>query len=756
MVPILNKKVRSFMYNQTIAKLLAKEDITIQHGNYNTAWFDIENRVLGLPMWKDMGKDVYDLLIGHEVGHALYTPYEGWHDSPEKLDGAPRSYINVIEDARIERFIQSDYPGLVGPFKRGYKYLLDSETFFVGLKEADWPKTKLIDKINTKAKLGNLAEVPFTEEEIVFYKRAMVTTTFDEVVQLCKDILDYTREFQNELLTNPKPEPGLERPGLKENQEPQPSMGHDDGYPEEEQEQEATASTNSDSEDGDESDDCKETNDNSSNSDDDETPSSDDDSDSNTAGGSPKKEQRDEDESITDRGNRKAERDLLDQDKRGKQPIFLSEPNQAVVDKVVIPYKELAKQRKEFVENQEGTNYINENLDYAIAKALEEFKPYIKQVRKSANFAVKEFEMRKAAFQWQRAATAKSGSLDVNQVHKYKYDEDIFARVTQLANAKNHGMMMLIDYSGSMSSTLGQVIDQLIHLVVFCKAVNIPFEVYAFTTGNHGIKGLQRDGEVEMRDVHMTQLITSSLKKKEYTEALEGLYLRKKANVNRRNYWEDDYDHRASLDEYSIAPRCEQYGSTPLNDVLVLSHRMIRDFRNKHNIDKMNLVVLSDGDSNHLHPYRDHELNQSNAASTHYGKSNLLVDRKLLKLNGTGREATHTLLKNISKRYNCQTIGFFVSNDTYDWRSKLYECGQIDPQKFNKEYRKHKCVTLQDKAGYDEFYMVKGGTALDTADDAFDVDSDASTTRIRTAFKKYSASKKNNKTLLTNFGKAVA
>ncbi|MGB1036985.1 MAG: hypothetical protein ACPGYQ_07150, partial [Candidatus Puniceispirillales bacterium] len=81
----------------TLAKLLAKENITVQYGNYQTAWFDIKDRILGLPQWKDMGNDVTDLLIGHEVGHALFTPFEGWHDSPEKLEGCPRSYINVIE-----------------------------------------------------------------------------------------------------------------------------------------------------------------------------------------------------------------------------------------------------------------------------------------------------------------------------------------------------------------------------------------------------------------------------------------------------------------------------------------------------------------------------------------------------------------------------------------------------------------------------------------------------------------------------------
>ena len=146
-----------------LPKLLAKENITISHGNYKTAWFDIKNRVLGLPMWEDKGKDVYDLLIGHEVGHALETPYEGWHDSPEKLEGCPRSYINVIEDARIERKIKNRYPGLVGPFARGYKKLYDDGFFGDGIE--DWSQIKLIDKINLKAKVGNLLDVPMIPAE---------------------------------------------------------------------------------------------------------------------------------------------------------------------------------------------------------------------------------------------------------------------------------------------------------------------------------------------------------------------------------------------------------------------------------------------------------------------------------------------------------------------------------------------------------------------------------------------------------------
>ena len=57
-----------------LARLLANENISVQQGNFETAFFDVENRVLGLPLWKEMSGDLYDLLVGHEVGHALYTP----------------------------------------------------------------------------------------------------------------------------------------------------------------------------------------------------------------------------------------------------------------------------------------------------------------------------------------------------------------------------------------------------------------------------------------------------------------------------------------------------------------------------------------------------------------------------------------------------------------------------------------------------------------------------------------------------------
>ena len=52
------------MLNQksVLDRLLANENITVQQGNYETAFFDVESRVLGLPLWKEMNKDVFDML----------------------------------------------------------------------------------------------------------------------------------------------------------------------------------------------------------------------------------------------------------------------------------------------------------------------------------------------------------------------------------------------------------------------------------------------------------------------------------------------------------------------------------------------------------------------------------------------------------------------------------------------------------------------------------------------------------------------
>ena len=108
-----------------LAKLLATEDLVVEHKNCETACFNVQTRVLTLPMWDKASNTVYDLLVGHEVGHALFTPDENWL---EKV-AVPPQFVNVVEDARIEKIMKRKYAGLAKTFYHGYKEL-QAEDFF--------------------------------------------------------------------------------------------------------------------------------------------------------------------------------------------------------------------------------------------------------------------------------------------------------------------------------------------------------------------------------------------------------------------------------------------------------------------------------------------------------------------------------------------------------------------------------------------------------------------------------------------------
>ena len=722
-----------------LPKLLAKENITISHGNYKTAWFDIKNRVLGLPMWEDKGKDVYDLLIGHEVGHALETPYEGWHDSPEKLEGCPRSYINVIEDARIERKIKNRYPGLVGPFARGYKKLYDDGFFGDGIE--DWSQIKLIDKINLKAKVGNLLDVPMIPAEKVFYDSAMNTDDFSEVLELVKDILAYTKENQEELMQPPQFTDGDHQNESEGDQfDPTDNMGHDDL----ESDTQQPKGNNSEELNGKDEDTSEGSSSN------DETESSSEEDVESPVFSSEPVHKGDVDQSITDTIFREMEKGLVEVPEDG-QPIAAQDISKEFMDDIVINYNELAQDRNKRKSDVYSDTDENDWLIREYEASQARFKQGIKDIKKNVNFSVKEFEQRKAATQWQKASTAKTGVIDINKLWSYKTSDDIFLRTTKLADAKNHGMMLIVDYSGSMSSSIRYVLNQVLHTIMFCKAVNIPFEVYGFSTTNKKLYDSWRkfkDGDIELDDISMPMLCSSSLSKKDFEESIRHMWTR------------IDYEGWGSE---RFNSKYEDWGSTPLNQSLLVARHLIKKFRVKNNIEKMNLITFTDGDANSMRVMQDPKYAENKFNTYAYSsKIRVFVDGKYIEAKNRA-QMTKAILENIKKQFQVNTIGFFMADDNHHWNNKL---GQISHEKnydwydykpeSNKEYRKNKCVEVKNFGGYNNFYLVKGNKNLDTSADDFDIEDNASNGQIRNAFKKYSKSKKLNKVLMTKFGAAVA
>jgi hypothetical protein len=710
------------MNNSMIAKLLAKENITVEHGNFRTAFFDVEKRVLGLPMWKDMGKNVYDLLVGHEVGHALYTPADGWHDSVKDL-GIPRAYINIVEDIRIEKLIQRTYPGLVGSFKRGYSVLREDD--FFGIADKDVNSLHIADRLNLKSKLRDLIDVEFANNELEVIDQCFAVETWEDVLDACRALYNFVEENKDEQQEQSF-EDAMEDNDSNDNFLSSDSDQSSDGEDGEQGEDNGSSGSSNISDEGEPSGEESVP----------DAPNGDQGEDKkqvavppNGAGGI---EQVDPHASITDNAFRGNEEKLVETDNKGFQAQVVKAITRQQMNEMVNEYGLIAEQRKKW----------NEVVD--VVAFNEELKEFNESTKKFVAIMAKEFEMRKMAYRTKRAQTSRSGSLDLTKLHSYRYNDDIFNKVTRLADAKSHGMVMFIDFSGSMHGILADTIRQSLILATFCKKVNIPFEVYSFTTGNPLKERTKNTGVVAQFDIETTnvnELLSSDMKKSTYEQAYRELFMiaSRKAYVR---VW-------------------DSLGGTPLNETVMASRFILADFKARTRVQKVNVVFLTDGDAQSMYvdePYFGPEENRIEGANWN---KNILMDGKTINASrGNNVKITTALLNELRKEYT--VIGYFLAERPYDFRGKVWAAHDTyvadeKMREFRKEYNTNKFISFSEVLGYDSFFIIKAeGRSLATDDDEFEVSENAKKGEIQRAFKKHANSKKTNKLFATQFAKMVA
>jgi hypothetical protein len=175
-----------------LAKLLATEDLVVEHKKVETACFNVHTRVLTLPMWDKASNTVYDLLVGHEVGHALYTPDEDWLENVK----VPPQFVNIVEDARIEKMMKRRYAGLAKTFFNGYKELSDDD--FFQLNDDDISTYNLADRANLYFKIGNFVSLDFTPEEQEIINLIDSSETFADVLIAAEELYKYCKKKQEE------------------------------------------------------------------------------------------------------------------------------------------------------------------------------------------------------------------------------------------------------------------------------------------------------------------------------------------------------------------------------------------------------------------------------------------------------------------------------------------------------------------------------------------------------------------------------
>ena len=702
-----------------LAKLLAKENLSVQHGNYSTASFDVMNRVLRLPLWEDKGKDVYDLLVGHEVGHALYTPADGWHDSEKKIGKIPRAYLNIVEDIRIERMIQETYPGIVRRFKNGYKRLFDDNLF--GTDDRDINKSGLMDRLNVSSKGRGYVPVEFSDEETPLVKEAMEVKTWDDVLKICQKLYDWIDENEED---EELPEgTGADFPSNDMDGDDDAETENPQGTtpPENDEEMEEESEGNE----GGEAD-----------SEGDETPV--------------ESKKQSKHSPWTEENFRENEKDLLEtkEDRNGeeRQSAYSAGISEVNLEKIVYTYKEAKAFRDGWVE--EHDSYDREGCAYENEKCKEDWEKSKGALNSTANLLAKDFERKKAAFEYSRATSSKTGTLDPLKLHAYKYTEDIFLTTTQLAQAKSHGIMMFVDFSGSMCDIIEDVVSQAITIAMFCRKVNIPFEVYSFTTtGWHG-RDLQEDIKVkgneldDLTKVKVVEIFSSKMNKKTFEEASQLIFALSKAHSYRR----DSTYYIPSGQLHMI----DTMGSTPLIQTTILAAKLTKAFQKKNAIQKTNIMMLTDGYPDSVGINDDKEAN----VKTDRSHKTINFNGKLIK-GGNARELYTQALEVLRELTGAKILGFHLAENASTFGQGYWDI--VESKDFKdviKKWRKEGHSVWKNQKGYDDYFIIKVGQKH--VDEEFDPKKTETIRDIRNEFKKFNKTKKHTKQLVARITDAVA
>ena len=615
----MNEKLT--IQKDNLARLMAGEDLTVVHKRIPTAYFDVKNRVLACPIFKeDMSPELYDLFMGHEVGHALNTPYEGLHSTLEK-NRTLKGYLNVVEDVRIEKAIKKKYPGLVKSFFAAYKELVAKD--FFGIKGKDVNKLSLIDKINIKTKVGATAGVVFTAEELPFYEMAEACTTWEEVVECATAIYEYSKENETRDDSDEMIKQGITMPDVGDEEEGDededgynepnfdPNTGEsedEDGMPGEE-DSKSLSEAGDDSAEGEEEEEGEESDGEGDGEEGEEEEGGK--GDINPTGGQGSNTDKesfydDKDgarESITEHNAHNNEGEFYEDAPivRANKNISSAFAKGGMIDNIVVSSDEIAGQVEMFINELESDKWKS----LTPAMGLFTTKKILDKNKSLISHMAKEFEMKQNAMRSVKAFQGKTGKLDMNAVAKYQVMDDIFKRVTYLPDGKNHGVMVLLDWSGSIYGSVKNLLEQSLILAEFCKKVNIPYRIYAFSDQ------WRKDPDNYRGDSVLLELFSDKQKKKSYRNSLKtfGILYNHYITSETRNWnkcedivaeWFKGFNSEYTWDKWDVvnglpSPYKLRLGGTPLNNSLVAMRKMLPEFKSAYQLEKMILTVITDG-----------------------------------------------------------------------------------------------------------------------------------------------------------------
>ena len=734
-----------------LAKLMAAEDLNVEYrNNVNTAAFNTESRTLIMPILKDISDSTTDLFLGHEVGHALYTPQGAIKDVMKK-GGSYKSLVNIVEDARIEKMIQGKFPGLSRNFYDGYAELMDKNWF--GLNGRDVNELNFIDRINIHFKIGTRAGVNFTDEEQAYVDRIDKLRHWNETITISDDLMKYCEDKNEEMkseLNDTASDLGDDEDDMIDNFDPSDSgddseSSQDDGETSDEPAEDSNSDAPSDT---DESENTGEGN-NSVESKDDTEDEKESDDDEETVGGKRGGVYDGQDNMFSETMESFEDhlKDLVDTETEynyGRIP-------EVDLDKVIVPMEEWNTLLDE-----------HDKTDDRRRLAKEKFIKFRSENKSLVSYLAKEFEMRKKADEHKRTKVAKTGILNPNKLHSYKFNEDLFLRSEVITSGKNHGFIMYLDWSGSMHGDMGNTIDQLMLLSLFCKKINVPFEAYAFTDrwteGDDPYKsgGYHKFSKTQMNDIglnenfHLLHLVSSALSTSKFQTSMTYLARLRMA-----------YEDRYAAEHHDI-PNKLQLGGTPLGECIITAINMVPEFQKKNNVQIVNTIFLTDGQGNERFP----TWNGTEFEGRYSRYSSIVIVDPVTKIHYDHRRAItsggnldNQLLKILADRTKARVIGFYIAptNNKKSFKREASYSG-VEWSKHEEiwsDIKKNNFIVLEDTQGYDQYIWVSS-KSLNIDSNAIAIDSDMTKGRMKNAFIKQRQGKFGNKVMLSKLAEFVS
>lgn len=239
------------------------------------------------------------------------------------------------------------------------------------------------------------------------------------------------------------------------------------------------------------------------------------------------------------------------------------------------------------------TNFIPHKTIMANAEKshrFSSFSSYEEKIRekradykRSVDYMARQFESKKAAYRHKNARISNTGVINTSRLFAYKVSDEIFKQSTTLADAKNHGFVILLDCSGSINNMWYDMVDQVIMLTEYFRMIKVPYKVYTF---GHRVWSSTDEGKQfrfsATEEAGKSNFVNGSLQWENYPAE----FLTSEQSNGTHNKMCAVLRHCLGF----------EFGGTPTMAALTTLEGTIVDFFNKRGIHKRKVLVITDGE----------------------------------------------------------------------------------------------------------------------------------------------------------------